>query len=48
VLAKCHEVRNKAEYEGLLDLDERLVTDLLTACRAVAENVDGLAPIGNP
>ena len=42
VLAKCHEVRNKGEYEGDLDINERLVTDLLVACRAVAERLDGL------
>ena len=42
VLAKCHEVRNKGEYEGDLDIDERLVADLLVACRAVAERLDGL------
>jgi hypothetical protein len=48
VLSKCHELRNKAEYEGLLDLDERLVTDLLSACNAVAAKVDALAPLGNP
>jgi hypothetical protein len=48
VLSKCHELRNKAEYEGLLDSDERLVTDLLSACNAVAAKVDALAPLGNP
>jgi hypothetical protein len=29
VLAKCHEIRNHGEYAGDLDIDERLVTDLL-------------------
>ena len=29
LLGKCHERRNLAEYEGILDLDERLVTDLI-------------------
>lgn len=37
VLAKCHEVRNLGEYEGDLDVDARLVSDLVTACKAVAE-----------
>lgn len=35
VLAKCHEVRNLGEYEGDLNIDERLLVDLLTAARAV-------------
>lgn len=36
VLDKCHSTRNSGEYEGLLDIDERLVEDLITATRAVA------------
>ncbi len=35
VLAKCHEVRNLAEYEGTVDIDERLVSDLIDAARTV-------------
>jgi hypothetical protein len=35
VLAKCHDVRNTAEYEGAIDLDERLVVDLIDAARTV-------------
>ena len=37
VLAKCHDVRNLGEYEGLLDVDERLVKDLIAAAQAVAD-----------
>jgi hypothetical protein len=37
VLDKCHNTRNLGEYEGLLDIDERLVQDLITATRKVAE-----------
>ena len=37
VLDKCHNVRNLGEYEGLLDVDERLVKDLITATQAVAD-----------
>ena len=29
VLAKCHDMRNRTEYEGAVDVDERLVADLL-------------------
>jgi len=47
VLAKCHDVRNKGEYEGQLMIDERLVTDLLTAARAVASKLIELGPISN-
>lgn len=45
VLAKCHDVRNKGEYEGGLNIDARLVTDLLAACRAVATRLEALAPM---
>ena len=45
VLAKCHDIRNLGEYEGDLDVDERIVTDLITACDAVAAGVSALAPI---
>jgi hypothetical protein len=43
VLAKCHEIRNLGEYEGDLDIDERIVNDLLGACRAVAAGLKRLA-----
>src|SRR5574340_633588 len=42
VLAKCHEVRNLGEYEGDLNVDERLVTDLIVACKAVAAALEKL------
>lgn len=42
VLAKCHEVRNLAEYEGHLSIDERLVLDLISACELVHEKVNEL------
>jgi hypothetical protein len=35
VLDKCHSVRNLGEYEGDLNVDERLVADLIAACRSV-------------
>jgi hypothetical protein len=35
VLDKCHHQRNVAEYEGELDVSERLVLDLIAACDAV-------------
>lgn len=45
-LAKCHDMRNRSDYEGLLDVDERIVVDLIAACRAVAAKLDALPPIG--
>lgn len=35
VLDKCHHQRNIAEYEGELDVSQRLVLDLIQACEAV-------------
>jgi hypothetical protein len=37
VLDKCHNTRNLGEYEGLLDVDERLVSDLVIATQTVAD-----------
>ena len=37
VMDKCHNARNLCEYEGLLDVDERLVKDLITAAQAVGD-----------
>jgi hypothetical protein len=43
VMAKCHDIRNRGEYEGDLEVTERLDTDLLDACRAVAHSLASLA-----
>jgi hypothetical protein len=45
VLSKCHDMRTRTEYEGVHDVDDRLVSDLIGACRTVAEKVSGLPPI---
>jgi len=45
VLAKCHEIRNRGEYEGDLDIDDRIVADLVAACRTVAGKLDTLPPL---
>lgn len=42
VLSKCHDMRNRTEYEGALDVDDGLVRDLIAACRRVAEKVEQL------
>ena len=44
VLAKCHERRNAAEYEGSLEIDERLLTDLIGAADAVLMVVSTFGP----
>jgi hypothetical protein len=43
ILAKAHDTRNLGEYEGDLNVDERLVTDLLGAAQTVASAVQQLA-----
>ena len=45
VLSKCHDIRNRTEYDGVLDVDDRLVSDLIGACRKVAAKVRSLPPI---
>src|SRR5260370_31133068 len=45
VLARCHELRNRGEYEGDLYVDERLVTDLIDACKLVATTLHKLPPV---
>jgi hypothetical protein len=37
VLAKCHDVRNLGEYEGDLNINERLVDELIAATKRVVE-----------
>ena len=45
VLAKCHEVRNLGEYEGDLNIDDRLLADLIAASQAVAIALEKLKPL---
>lgn len=42
VLAKCHDMRNVSEYEGALDVSERILADLIDACDAVRAKIDAL------
>ena len=44
VLAKCHERRNLSEYEGSLDLDDRLLSDVIDAARAVLTALRAVQP----
>lgn len=43
VLSKAHEQRNLAEYEGHVDIDERLLLDLIAACETVARALESHA-----
>ena len=40
VLAKAHDLRNLAEYEGHVDADARLVMDVVAACERVLAALD--------
>jgi hypothetical protein len=43
VLAKAHDARNLAEYEGHVDVSERLVLDVIAAAEVVAVRLDAPA-----
>jgi hypothetical protein len=45
VLALCHERRNVAEYEGHLDVEERLVSDLIQISEVVLQKVTTLGNV---
>lgn len=45
LLAKCHERRNLAAYEGVVEIEERLLTDLVEAATKLLEAVQALPPI---
>ncbi|UUA74209.1 hypothetical protein [Cellvibrio sp. QJXJ] len=39
IFVLCHERRNLAEYEGYLDVDEKLLAELLQATNALLEKI---------
>jgi hypothetical protein len=41
-LSLCHERRNAAEYSGVFDVDEKLMTELLKVTQSVLEKVAAL------
>lgn len=45
VLAKAHERRNLAEYEGHLERDDQLLADLISAATMLRDRIDYLHPI---
>lgn len=42
VLDLCHNKRNLGEYEGLLEIDTRLINDLVKATQKVADALTGM------
>jgi hypothetical protein len=47
VLAKAHAVRNAAEYEGHMELDEQLMRDLLEAAELGYSAAKALGPVSS-
>ena len=47
VLAKCHDRRNLAEYEGHLEIDDQLLKDLFVAARTLLDRVNSLIKKAN-
>lgn len=45
LLSLCHERRNLAEYEGHLDVEERLVAELIDMAEVIAEKVEALGEL---
>lgn len=45
VLALCHERRNQAEYEGTLQINDQLVSDLVRVAELVFKKISALKPI---
>ncbi len=42
LLVHCHGIRNRGEYEGIHDVDEQLITDLIKATEHVLESLEKL------
>lgn len=42
ILAKCHALRNRSEYEGTLEIDEQLLAELLETSRLLLKKVTAL------
>jgi hypothetical protein len=45
VFALCHDRRNRAEYEGVLEIDEQLEADLVRAAELLLEKVTSLGSV---
>jgi hypothetical protein len=40
ILAKCHDLRNIAEYEGFFEVDEQILCDLLAAAQRLLNRME--------
>lgn len=47
VFATAHQKRNLAEYEGHIDVEERLVIDLIESAKMLLEKVETLRPVNS-
>ena len=45
VLSRGHDLRNRGEYEGDLEIDERLLGDPIAACKTIVAALDKLPPL---
>jgi len=45
VLDKCHGIRNLVEYEGIFDVDEQLLKELMRAAEIVGQAAQALGPL---
>jgi hypothetical protein len=45
VLDLCHQRRNRAEYEGRLEMDEKLLGELIGTAERVLRKIEALGPI---
>jgi hypothetical protein len=45
IFSHCHNLRNRGEYEGFLDINETLVVDLIRAGEKIQEKVTALGPV---
>lgn len=45
VLATCHERRNKFEYEGVLNVDERLLAEAIAVAERLLAALENLGPL---
>jgi hypothetical protein len=48
LLALCHERRNKIEYEGIGEVDESLVAELVEVTEDVLRKLEALGPVEAP
>jgi hypothetical protein len=45
LLSECHNLRNQAEYEGMLNLSSRLVDELITITQESHTTVKAMGPV---